>query len=137
MTTTITEQAMDDPKGAEIPAENWGKWRFAVTGGRIAFTQVNRDACTWAYGHIAVKGSRMEWSIEDGGGIAPNGANNRPGEHFEFRWSRYRDLVTLRPAEGAISPANFRVKPWRRIGDSPSIDGLSKTCPPREDALKP
>jgi hypothetical protein len=67
--------------------------------------------------------------------LAPNGANNRPGESFQFRWSRYRDLLTLSAIAGAISPANFRAKPLRLISSTPSRASFSKRCPPPAAAL--
>ena len=52
--------------------------------------------------------------MTDYGGEAPHGAAEKTGETFSFRWSRYRDRLTLTPVAGAISPENFTAQPWRR-----------------------
>ena len=59
------------------------------------------------------------FTVTDYGGDAPNGAAEKTGEVFTYRWSRYRDRLSLAPVKGAISPGNFRAKPWRRVGDAP------------------
>jgi TRAP-type C4-dicarboxylate transport system substrate-binding protein len=120
-------------------AENFGTWTYVVDHGRFAFTQENKQACTWAYGTFSVRGQRVDWTITDGGGIAPNNALNKPGEFFSFGWSLYRDALTLTPIKGPnsndISPMNFRVKPWHRISTTPSRRYFSKRCPPPAAAL--
>ena len=65
----------------------------------------------------------------------PNSAENKPGESFRFGWSLYRETLALTPVRGAISPFNFRDKPWRRISATPSTRYLSKRCPPPAQAL--
>ena len=100
--------------------ENWGHWVFVFDRGRFAITQENETSCTWGYGTYAVDGTRMSWTFEDGGGIAPNNAMNRPGEYFVFDFSAYRDTLTLTPVEGEISPLNFRAEPWRRLSETAS-----------------
>jgi hypothetical protein len=77
----------------------------------------------------------MAWTFTDGGGIAPNNAMNKPGEFFRFGWSRYRDTLELTPVRGAVSPLNFRGKPWRRISSTPSRRYLARECPPPARAL--
>jgi hypothetical protein len=77
----------------------------------------------------------MSWTFEDGGGIAPNEAYDKPGEFFVFDFSAYRDTLTVKPVKGEISPLNFRVKPWRRVSDTPSLRYFSKRCPPPAAAL--
>jgi len=119
----------------EFFAENWGKWAFVFDRGQFAFTQENRDACTWGYGTFLVKGRLVEWMLTDGGGIAPTGAVNKPGESFVFGWSLYHETLTLTPVQGEISPENFRAKPWQRISTRPSIRHLSKRCPPPASSL--
>ena len=63
------------------------------------------EACTWGYGTFSVVRNQMTWTFTDGGGLAPNGAQNKPGEHFVFGLSAYRDTLTVTPVKGAISPA--------------------------------
>ena len=129
---------MTTSKSAAAPdflAENWGKWIFVFHRGRFAFTQENRDACTWGYGTFAVKGKQVEWTFTDGGGTAPNNALNKPGEFFVFGWSLYRETLSLTSVPGAISPENFQAKPWQRISTTPSARAFSKRCPPPANAL--
>jgi TRAP-type C4-dicarboxylate transport system substrate-binding protein len=128
---------MDSKRAASAPEfldENWGRWIFVFDRGRFAITQENRRSCTWGYGTYTVDGARTIWRFTDGGGQAPNGAENKPGEQFAYRLSVYRDTVTLRPVTGAISPPNFIAKPWRRIGP-PSRARLNRRCPPPATAL--
>jgi TRAP-type C4-dicarboxylate transport system substrate-binding protein len=121
--------------GTEGAAENWGDWIYVFDRGKFAITQENSEACTWGYGTFSVAGSQMTWTFTDGGGFAPNGAQNKPGEHFVFGLSAYRDTLTVTPVAGAISPSNFREKPWRRLSSTPSRKFFSKRCPPPAAAL--
>jgi TRAP-type C4-dicarboxylate transport system substrate-binding protein len=136
METTENELAEFAPADQPLP-ENWGEFTFAFRAGRFALTTENREACVWAYGSYEVKGDTFEWTVEDGGGEAPSGASNRPGEFFRFGWSRYRDQLTLTPVQGAISPEPYRVKPWRQLDGEASVGALSTSCPPPDDALEP
>ena len=126
-----------DHSESDLVPENCGDFLFAFQAGRFAFTTENQDACIWAYGSYSVDGDTVEWRIEDGGGEAPNDAANEPGEVFHYRWSQYRDQLTLEPLEGEISPEPFRVEPWRLLDGEPSVDALSSSCPPPADALEP
>jgi len=124
----------DAPDPQPVP-ENYGNWIFVFDRGRFADTQVYRDACTWGYGMYTVTGNQMAWRFIDGGGIAPTHSENKPGESFRFGWSIYRDTVTVTPVKGAVSPGNFRLKPWHRISTTPSSRYFSKRCPPPAQAL--
>jgi TRAP-type C4-dicarboxylate transport system substrate-binding protein len=135
METTKEEAATLIPRGDLVP-ENWGEFRYAFQDGRFALTTESEGACVWAYGTYTVDGDRVEWRFEDGGGEAPNNAENEPGEVFDYGWSRYRDQLTLEPLEGETSPEPFRVEPWRLLDGAPSIDALSDRCPPPADALE-
>ena len=131
---------METDRSAAAPEyfdENWGHWVFVFDRGRFAITQENETSCTWGYGTYAVNGARTSWTFVDGGGIAPNGATNRPGEYFVFDFSAYRDTLTLSPVEGEISPLNFRDQPWRRISETASSQHFSTRCPPPAEALEP
>jgi Bacterial extracellular solute-binding protein, family 7 len=124
---------MDTDRSAAPPEyfpENWGHWVFVFDHGRFGITQENKPSCTWGYGKYTVRGSRTRWAFTDGGGIAPSGANNKPGESMVFDLSAYRDTLTLTPVPGQISPDNFRAKPWRRLSDTPTRRYFSKRCPP-------
>jgi TRAP-type C4-dicarboxylate transport system substrate-binding protein len=138
MDTTESEYAEIAPPADVVP-ENWGEFRFAFTRGRFAFTTENGRACLWAYGSYEVKGNIVEWTFEDGGGISVTEENffNRPGEFFRYRWSRYRDRLTLGPVEGAISAEPMRVNPWRLLDGEPTREGLARRCLPPAGALQP
>jgi hypothetical protein len=130
---------MDTDRSASRPEyfpENWGHWIFVFDRGRFAITQENRPSCTWGYGKFTVDGNRTSWTFTDGGGIAPSGAMNRPGEFMKFDFSAYRDTLKLTPVKGAISPVNFRDKPWRRLSETPTRRYFSKRCPPPAAALR-
>lgn len=124
-----------DINAPDIVPENWGHLTFVLDRGRFAFTEANSQACGWGYGDFSVHGDRLELTFDDGGGRTPNNAKNRPGEHFEYEWSLYRDQLTLDPVKGAVSPEGLRVNPWRRRDGEPSLDALSHSCPPPSGAL--
>jgi TRAP-type C4-dicarboxylate transport system substrate-binding protein len=138
MDSTRDQYAAIAPPSDVVP-ENWGEFTFAFTGGRFAFTTENGKACLWAYGRYAVKGEIVEWTVEDGGGISVTEEDffNLPGEFFTYRWSRYRDRLTLEPVRGAVSPEPYRVNPWRLVDDEPSVAGLARRCRPPSGALQP
>jgi TRAP-type C4-dicarboxylate transport system substrate-binding protein len=121
---------------AALEEENYGHWVYVVDRGRFAFSQENGPACTWGYGTWKVHGATVEWLFTDGGGEAPNGAANKPGERFVFGWSRFRDTLTLTGVPGEISPANFDVEPWHRVGKADARK-LSARCPPPSEAFRP
>jgi TRAP-type C4-dicarboxylate transport system substrate-binding protein len=123
------------PRDDVIP-ENWGRHVVVLSRGRLAITQEDAQACTWAYGSYAVRGKRLTMDVSDGGGSGPNNAVNRPGEHFEFGWSRFKDMLRLSLVPRAPSPNTFVAAPWRRIGDDPGSAPLSRRCPPPPKALQ-
>jgi len=135
-TDTVAELAATDgiTPDQEVP-ENYGSWTLVLDQGRFAVTQEGDGACTWGYGTSTVKGDLMDWLFTDGGGIAPTNSTNKPGEFFIYRWSLYRGELTLFPVNGAVSPSNFRVRPWLRISTTPSARFLSTRCPPPAGAL--
>jgi hypothetical protein len=132
MITTKAQARVSDPN---VPPENWGTWTFVFDRGHFAITQQNAQACTWGYGTYTVSKRQTTWDFADGGGVAPSGALNKPGEHFVFGWSTYRDTVTLTAVPSAVSPDNFYLQPWHRLNKKPSASYLSKTCGPPAQAL--
>ena len=126
---------MDTASSPDGVAENWGHWIFVFDHGKFADTQENKAACTWGYGTFSVRGDRTSWKFIDGGGIAPNNAENKPGEFFVFRLSSYRDTLKLSPVHDGIGPLNFRAEPWRRLSSTPTRRYFSKRCPPPAEAL--
>jgi hypothetical protein len=132
MVTSMRRDGKNDPE--PVP-ENYGVWIYVFTLGRFAFTQEDGPACTWAYGTYSVAADRVEWRFTDAGGVAPNGALNKPGEDFVFHWNRFRDTLTLGSVRGASSPENFFLQPWRRIASAPTRRYFAKRCPPPATAL--
>jgi TRAP-type transport system periplasmic protein len=119
MTTTREDSAAvggGDPE--ELASENYGRWRFVLDRGRLYYTQSSEGASRWTKAKYQVRGDELTFEVTSYGGEAPNGAAEKTGEVFTFRWSRYRDQLTLEPVMGKVSPENFRAKPWRRIGDA-------------------
>jgi len=124
-----------DSAGEDFGPANYGTWIYVFDRGRFAITQENRYACTWGYGTYTVNGDRMQWNFIDAGGHTPDGSYNKPGEQFDYRWSRFRDTVTVRPVKGAISPDNFLARPWRVVSAQPSRAYLAGHCQPPPEAL--
>jgi TRAP-type C4-dicarboxylate transport system substrate-binding protein len=135
VTTTASDLRAIGAPSIDVIPENYGKWIYVFDRGRFAITQEDADACTWGYGKFSVKRQEMAWSFVDGGGYGPNDAYNRPGEFLRFGWSRFRDTLTLTPVKGAVSPHNFRAKPWHLVSATPSRRYFSKRCPPPSEAL--
>jgi TRAP-type C4-dicarboxylate transport system substrate-binding protein len=121
----------------EVIPENYGAWTVVLDHGRFALAQENPQACTWAYGKLAVEGKTLLLSVTDGGGIAPNGAFAKPGELWTYTWNLYRDTMTLGRVGDGVSPTPTMAKPWNRIATSPSSRFFSKRCPPPAAALPP
>jgi TRAP-type C4-dicarboxylate transport system substrate-binding protein len=119
MTTTRDETtAVGGADPDELASENYGRWRFVLDRGRLHYTQSSEGATRWTDGVYRVSRDELSFEVTDYGGEAPNGAAEKTGEVFTFRWSRYRDRLTLEPVKGKVSPENFRVKPWRRIANA-------------------
>jgi hypothetical protein len=133
VTTNAKELAGVNAPGES--ADNWGTWTLVLDGSRFAFTRENDEACTWAYGTLALKRNVMDWTVVDAT-FESKGAANEPGDRYRFKWSRFRDVLTLRPATSGRA-GYFAVKPWRRVAETPSAKDLSGRCPPPGAALQP
>ena len=59
-TTTAADLRAAGVGQGDIVPENYGTYTFVIDRGRFAFTQENRQACTWAYGTFTVTGDRFE-----------------------------------------------------------------------------
>jgi TRAP-type C4-dicarboxylate transport system substrate-binding protein len=95
-TFTVTKEELAkfmDP--ADLVPENYGTYIEVYDHGHYAETQESDQACTWTYGTYAVDGDGLTVTITDGGGLAPDGALAKPGERRVYRWSLYRDQLTL------------------------------------------
>jgi len=132
--TTLAEMtaASDDP--VELEPENWGHWVFVFDHGRFAYSQHNGPACTWAYGTFTVTANQLELSFINGGGFRP-GMTNKPGDLFDYRWSRYRDLVSWSQVPDAASPVQWTVRPFHLISAVPTPRFFDAHCPPPATAL--
>ena len=119
---------------SDIVPGNYGMQTVVIDRGRFAATQESGRECTWNYGALTVKRQTFFMRTVLGGGLQPGDAI-RPGELYGYRWSRYRDIVTLAPLAGAISPPPWITKPWHRISATPSRRSFPKRCPPPAAAL--
>jgi hypothetical protein len=135
LTTSADELAAID--APDEHAENWGTWTLVLDRGRFAFTREGGQACTWAYGALGLEnGNVMDWTVIDGGGAPRGDTANQPKDSYRFRWSRYRDVLTLSGLHGR-SAGYFATKPWRRVAAAPSAKNLSRRCPPPAGVLEP
>jgi hypothetical protein len=112
-------------------AENYGRFVTIFARGHFFSTQESRLACTWAYGTIQVEGNVLRQRFTDGGGIAPNHANNKPGEFFVWRWTLHEPALALAP----ISPPDLPTVLMRRVSRVPSKRYVNRRCPPPRQAL--
>jgi hypothetical protein len=115
------------------PAGNWGTWTLAIRRPRFALTRKNSGSCTWMYGTIAFAGDRTRLTVIDLGGDRLDPAN-KPADAYAFSWSRYRDILKLRPSTSA-SEGGFVSTAWRRIAESASATQLSARCQPPPGVL--
>ncbi|MFZ0977697.1 MAG: hypothetical protein WAN22_36105 [Solirubrobacteraceae bacterium] len=133
--STISDLRAAGAVAGDLVPENYGAWTIALKAGRFAFAQDDPQACTWAYGTLKVHGDTVELSVTDGGGIAPDGAASNPGELYTYKWSLYRDELTLSPVAGAVSPPPTRAKPWHQVSTTATMNVFDRRCPPPANAL--
>lgn len=132
--TTIAQLKTVSTDPTEWIPENVGNTTVVVDRGRFVITQVDPQACTWQYGKIAVDGDVFTLTFINGGGIAPDGAFNKPGEYFKYRWSLYNGKLTLGNYHN-MSPSPLRVVPWNRVSAAPARSYFPTRCPPPAAAL--
>jgi TRAP-type C4-dicarboxylate transport system substrate-binding protein len=113
-TTTREDFVRAGSPDGDIVLENYGEHRWVLDDGRFEMTQKNGASDRWTEGTYVVRGNTVVFTVENFGGVAPNNASEKTGEVFTYTWNLYRDTLTLGPVEGAISPENFRAKPWTR-----------------------
>jgi TRAP-type C4-dicarboxylate transport system substrate-binding protein len=105
----------------DLVLENYGHHRWTLHDGRFRFDQDNGPTCdTWTTGTYAVDGRTLTFRVEHAGGRAPHGTGTEswlatPGEVWTYRWSLYRDTLTLAREPGAVSPEPYLAKPWRKL----------------------
>jgi len=112
-------------------AENYGDFVLVIRGTRFAFTQSNAKACTWQYGTLRVHSGRIEMLFIDGGGRAPDNAENKPGEHFVWKASYFRGALALVP----VTPTDLMAETWQRVSTTPTASALTRGCRPPTAAL--
>jgi TRAP-type C4-dicarboxylate transport system substrate-binding protein len=139
---TITYANMEKAHAqqSELVPDNMGLYTWVFDRGRFAFTQYYPagHACTNGYGWLLIKGHTLTELFNNGGGIAPTGATNKPGEEFTFDWSFYRGILTMRDPKGVqigAQPTADFAAPYRLISKTPSWRYLAKGCLPPADAL--
>jgi hypothetical protein len=134
-TTSAKDLAAIDAPNETAP--NRGTWTLVLNQGRFALTQNSEQGCAWSYGALGLgKHNLMNWTIIDAGAVPTAAASNQPGDHYQFRWNRYRDLLTLAPVRRG-SAGYLAARPWRRITRTPTAKELSTHCPPPPGALEP
>jgi hypothetical protein len=106
------------PLPSRDDSQSGDEYRWVLDRGRFVFT-VRGRVPERAWGTYNVTGDQFVFTIKRRAGPHPkDAAFSRPGEQFHFRWSLYRDELTLSPVPGKISPDNFMTQPWRRTGDA-------------------
>jgi TRAP-type C4-dicarboxylate transport system substrate-binding protein len=104
----------------DSPRENYGTLTAIFDRGHFEIRTRNGPAIhAFIAGTYTVRGDVLEWTVEKGGGVAPRVVHDYRGGRVAFRWSLYRDQLTLGAVRGKVSPENYRAKPWRRTGDAP------------------
>lgn len=124
-TVTLADLRAAGADPTELTSDNIGKTTVLIDRGAFAMTIVNPRTCVRAYGTLTVSGDKLILYFFSYGGGGPSSTPNV----FTFRWSLYRDLLTIRRVPGATSPTNAVAKPWHRVSLTPSLRYFSKGCP--------
>jgi TRAP-type C4-dicarboxylate transport system substrate-binding protein len=134
VTASDMTAAHADP--SEMMPENLGAMVFVFDRGRFADTQVDDPACTWGYGKVTFTPTTLTLTFANGGGISPNGASSKPGDHFTYEWSLYHGVLSLKlPPNAGPEDTAWRAVPWQRVSTTPSMSYFPKRCPPPASAL--
>lgn len=104
--------------------ENFGMFVKVFDRGRWAQTQHSPKSCYWAYGRYVIDGTRITFTVTDGGGITPTNAGAKPGETVPLRWRLFRDQLLLTGPEDPDPGA------YQRISTTPSSRYFNRACPP-------
>jgi TRAP-type C4-dicarboxylate transport system substrate-binding protein len=111
--TTAKDLLAAGASPGEANPGNYGNWQLVLDRGHFTQgPQQHATATNLAGGTYTVTGHTITLIFTDA-------VRNKPGERFDFRWSLYRDELTLRAIPGKVSPAPMLAKPFRRIGDAP------------------
>jgi TRAP-type C4-dicarboxylate transport system substrate-binding protein len=109
------DEARQASGGQQPVDENYGEFRIAFDRGLYHTTQKGGRSDRWTRGVYTVEGDRLTITIQRSGGVRPNGADEKPGEIFEYRWSLYRQRLSLRPAHP--EPGGYPALVMTRTGD--------------------
>lgn len=124
----------EQTEAAGLPPANSGEWVVVLGRGWFATTQQHDQDCTWAYGHFFVDADSIRLEYEGGNGVAPPPVIHQPGDVLAFRWSLYRDVLSLtnQPAVSSPLPAGAQ---WdlTRTSTTPDVSALNQQCPPPGD----
>ena len=135
MTLTEGELRAGTRDPTEVVIDNYGHFVLVISRGRFAFTQHEAASCTWGYGKFSVAGARLQMFFIDGGGHSVTGAVNRPGELFSYTWTRFHGALKWDAVAGAVSPTEWRLRPWSVVSTSASVSALDANCRPPANAL--
>jgi TRAP-type C4-dicarboxylate transport system substrate-binding protein len=84
-----------------------GVYRLVLHGGRASLSHDSSAEHKRGSAVYTLHGDRIEIRIT---------AGDNPGETWVYRWSLFRDRLTLRGVPGVFSPPNAAFVPWRRVG---------------------
>jgi TRAP-type C4-dicarboxylate transport system substrate-binding protein len=129
--SNVTAQELLSHGSPDATAENIGHIVWVFDRGRVVQGQESKDGCTWGYGTFAVSGRQITFDMINGGGIAPNNAGTKPGDHGVMTWNFYHDILTLSPTV----PGRYWIKPMRRVQTTPTAALFSRRCPPPDAAF--
>jgi TRAP-type C4-dicarboxylate transport system substrate-binding protein len=124
--SNVTAQELLSHGSPDATPENIGHIVWVFDRGRVVQGQESKDGCTWGYGTFAVSGEQVTFDMINGGGIAPNNAQTKPGDHGVMAWNFYHDILTLTPTV----PERYWIKPMRRVQTTPTAALFSRRCPP-------
>ena len=110
--TTAADLRAAGASDDEVVPENYGRTKMVLDRGRLTQQQPKGYSAAGTYTVIGDK-LTLTFTRSTGGH-----ARTRPGEVWDFRWSLYRDQLTLEPVDGKVSPTPTVAKPWRRIGNA-------------------
>jgi TRAP-type C4-dicarboxylate transport system substrate-binding protein len=111
----IRREDARDPGGAPPLDENYGDFRYVLDRGRFDMTQKGGRSDRFTRGVYSVEGDRLTLTVQQSGGVIPNSADEKPGEVFAYKWSLYRDRLSLRPVHP--EPGGYPPLLWTRTGD--------------------
>jgi TRAP-type C4-dicarboxylate transport system substrate-binding protein len=94
----------------DVNPENYGELSMSLGRGLFVQRQSSGDR---AAGSFTVEDHTITLTAETASG---GPARTRPGEVWSFRWSLYRDRLTLSPVRGKVSPPPMIAQPWQRAG---------------------